>query len=101
ASTTMRFYWMKVNSNADGSWPASPTLTVTGPQNVTVSSFTAAAQSQAVTQPGTALKLDSLGNNLMYRLAYRNYGTPASPNERMVVNHTVTGPAAGQVSVKW
>jgi outer membrane protein assembly factor BamB len=100
-TSAIRFYWTKVNSNADGSWPAAPTVTVTGPSDVAVSAFTAAAQSTAIAQPGTTQKLDSLGNNLMYRMAYRNYGTAASPNERIVVNHSVTGPAAGQVSVKW
>ncbi|HEX8172990.1 MAG TPA: PQQ-binding-like beta-propeller repeat protein [Thermoanaerobaculia bacterium] len=98
----LRFYWLKINSNADGSWPASPTLTVSAAQDVTVTQYSVPAN---VPQPGTTQRLDTLANNLMYRLAYRNYGTPAAPNDRLVVNHTVTdttttnsGSAAG---IRW
>ena len=38
--------------------------------------------------------LDDIGNHYMYRLAYRNQGTQAAPNERMVVS----GPSAGSAS---
>jgi len=36
-------------------------------------------------QPGTTAKVDALSDRLMYRLAYRNFGT----HQAMVVNHTV------------
>ena len=38
-----------------------------------------------VPQPGTTQLLDAIGDRLMYRLQYRNFGTHAA----MVVNHTV------------
>ena len=40
-----------------------------------------------VPQPGTTLLLESMGDRLMYRLAYRNFGT----HESLVVNHSVGG----------
>ena len=48
-----------------------------------------------IPQSGTTQKLDSLGDRLMYRLAYRNFGD----HESLVVNHTVkAGTATG---VRW
>src|SRR5262249_25629484 len=83
-TNAIRFYFATINSNADGSWPASPTLTMSAAQDIAVTAFTGAAQSFFIPQPSTATRLDTLGNNLMYRLAYRNFGTPAAPDERLV-----------------
>ena len=33
--------------------------------------------------------LDGLGDRLMFRLAYRNFGTPSAPNESVVANYSV------------
>jgi outer membrane protein assembly factor BamB len=96
----IRFYFATVNSNPDGSWAASPTLTMSGPHNVAVTAFTQPGVSFFLPQPGTTTRLDTLSNNLMYRLAYRNFGTPAAPDERLVVNHTVRR-SATQSSVRW
>ena len=49
-----------------------------------------------IPQPGTTMKLDALGDRLMYRLAYRNFGDHAS----LVANHTVLTPA-GNAAVRW
>ena len=38
-------------------------------------------------QPSTTQQLDSLADRLMYRLAYRNFGS----HESLVVNHSVLG----------
>ncbi len=38
-----------------------------------------------IPQPGTAIRLDSIGDRLMHRLQYRNFGT----HESLVVTHTV------------
>ena len=47
-------------------------------------------------QPGTTQMLDALGDRLMYRLAYRNFGD----HESLVANHSVvTG--GGNVGVRW
>lgn len=82
--------------------PASSTLT--GPTEIAVDPFTAACTAvdgRCVPQPGTAQLLDSLGDRLMYRLAYRNFGD----HESLVVNHTVAmdgNPAlTGQTGVRW
>ncbi len=51
-----------------------------------------------VPQLGTTQQLDSLGDRLMYRLSYRNYGT----SQAMVVNHSVqVSSASNQVGVRW
>jgi hypothetical protein len=42
-----------------------------------------------VPQLGTTARLDNLADRLMFRLAYRNFGSPADPNESWVGNFTV------------
>ena len=49
-----------------------------------------------VPQPGTAQGLDALADRLMYRLAYRNFGT----HQSLVVNHTVDV-GSGRAGVRW
>lgn len=49
-----------------------------------------------VPQPGTSGRLDNLSRMLMYRLAYRNFGT----HETMVANHTVNA-GGNRAGVKW
>jgi hypothetical protein len=75
--------------------------TFTGPINIPVASFSEACGGGAcVPQPSTSQKLDSLADRLMYRLAYRNFGT----RESLVVNHSVfvTGNKHSQVDgVRW
>src|SRR6185369_6841016 len=67
--------------HVDWSTPASTTLS--GPVNLGVASFARACNgSNCVPQPSTTQKLDSLGDRLMYRLAYRNFGD----HESLVVN---------------
>ena len=47
-------------------------------------------------QLGRRNGLDNLADRLMFRLAYRNFGTPTSPNESVVANYTVSsGGVAG------
>jgi len=48
-----------------------------------------------VPQYGTSQQLDSLGDRLMYRLAYRNFGD----HDALVVNHSVA--AGSSVGVRW
>ena len=50
---------------------------------------------RCVPQPGTDNKLDSLADRLMYRLAYRNFGS----HESLVVNHSVA--VSGSGGVRW
>jgi hypothetical protein len=49
-----------------------------------------------IPQPGTTSKLDAIGDRMMYRLAYRNFGDHAS----IVANHTVLAPG-GNTAVRW
>jgi hypothetical protein len=60
--------------------------TFTGPVNIPVKTFTpACAGGVCIPQAGTKQRLDSLGDRLMFRLAYRNLST----HESLVVNHSV------------
>ncbi len=68
--------------------------TFTGPTNTVVAAFNeACGGGSCIPQLGTKQKLDSLGDRLMYRLAYRNFGT----HESLVVNHSVGTPSG----VRW
>jgi hypothetical protein len=67
-------------------WTTPANTTLTGPIAIPVASFAAACGGgTCVQQPGVSQKLDSLGDRLMYRLAYRNFGDHKS----LVVNHSV------------
>jgi len=70
--------------------------TFTGPVSIPVAAFSeACGGSTCIPQPGTTQQLDSLGDRLMHRLAYRNFGD----HESLVANHSV---AAGSGSgVRW
>jgi hypothetical protein len=70
--------------------------TFTGPTVINVASFSPlCGGGTCVPQPGTTQQLDSLADRLMYRLAYRNFGT----HESLVVNHSVVAGSSG--GVRW
>src|SRR3989475_7991500 len=70
--------------------------TFTGPTAIPVASFSeACGGGTCIPQSGTTQQLDSLGDRLMFRLAYRNFGD----HESLVVNHSVT--AGSSVGVRW
>ena len=71
--------------------------TFTGPTSITVASFAEACyiNGTCIPQYGTSQQLDSLGDRLMPRLAYRNFGD----HEALVANHSVT--AGSSVGVRW
>jgi len=74
--------------------------TFTGPVNIPVPSFNPACGggtfAVCIPQAGTAQVVDSLGDRLMWRLAYRNFGD----HETLVATHSVaTG--SGNVGVRW
>jgi hypothetical protein len=85
--------------HVDFATPANSTFT--GPVNIPVAAFTEACGGGAcIHQPSTNQKLDSLGDRLMYRLAYRN----RSGTESLLVNHSVfvSGNRHSQVDgVRW
>jgi hypothetical protein len=104
-------YLMSLDFNADGSgdhlflWRFSFTRnTLSSPVTIPVAPFTIACPSlfggPCVRQPAPGEPLDALGDRLMYRLAYRNFGH----RESLVLNHSVQQPGAptdGPVGVRW
>ncbi len=59
--------------HADWTTPANSTFTYT--TKLTVAAYTELANSSAVSQSGTTNKLDGLGDRLMFRNQYRNFGS--------------------------
>jgi hypothetical protein len=101
-------FYMNFGTNSLNLWkfhvdfatPANSTFT--GPTNIPVAAFTAACAGggTCIPQPSTKNKLDSLADRLMYRLAYRNFGT----HESLVVTHSVTvsgGKRSSTTGVRW
>jgi hypothetical protein len=76
---------------------ATPTSsTFTGPTVINVAAFSPlCGGGTCVPQPSTTQQLDSLADRLMYRLAYRNFGS----HESLVVNHSVVAGSGG--GVRW
>lgn len=80
--------------HADWSTPANSTFT--GPTLLPVAVFTQACNGgTCIPQARTSQQLDSLGDRLMYRLAYRNFGD----HEALVVKHSVT--AGSTTGPRW
>ncbi len=85
-------YFMNFGSNSLNlwkfhvDWTNGANTTFSGPTNIPVASFSpACAGGTCIPQPQTGQRLDSLGDRLMYRLAYRNRGGV----ESLVVTHSV------------
>ena len=75
--------------------------TFSGPTKLTVATYTdaCAANGTCIKQPSPGEQLDALGDRLMYRLAYRNFGD----HEAMVASHSIkaTGAGAAPSAVRW
>ena len=73
----------------------------TGPVSLPVASFNplcAVKGRNCIPQPGITVGLDGVGDRLMQRLQYRNFGT----YEALVVNHSVNAASSGQTAgVRW
>jgi hypothetical protein len=70
--------------------------TFTGPTVIPVAAFSPLCNGgTCVVQPSTTQRLDSLADRLMYRLAYRNFGS----HESLVTNHSVSVTGGG--GVRW
>jgi hypothetical protein len=96
---------------ASATWGATPSLTVTGPALVTVATFNdvfscVSANRACITEPVQPMSpatpqdyLDVVGDRIMFRNAYRNFGD----HESLVLNHTVNVGASGadQAAVRW
>jgi hypothetical protein len=96
-------YLMSLGANSLNLWKfhvdfANPlNSALTGPAAISVASFHKPCNTGGVCipQPGTTQKLDSLGDRMMYRLAYRNF----VDHESLVANHAVN--AQGVVGIRW
>jgi hypothetical protein len=67
-----------------------------GPTKIPVQAFNRACNGGAcIPQGGTTQVLDSLGDRLLYRLAYRNFGD----HQSLVVNHAIA--AGSSAGVRW
>jgi hypothetical protein len=90
-------YFLNFGSNSLNVWRMTASGTITGPTNISVAAFsTACGGGTCIPQSGTTQQLDSLGDRLMYRLSYRNFGTFAS----LLVNHSVKG-GGSNTGVRW
>ena len=77
-------------------WAVPSNSTLTGPTTLSVSAFSqACGGGTCIPQSGTTQQLDSLGDRVMARLAYRNLGD----HEALVVNHAIT--AGSSVGERW
>jgi len=94
-STTLKLFKFHV----DFTTPSNSKFT--GPTTLTVASYTdaCAATGTCIRQPSPGEQLDSLGDRLMFRLAYRNFGD----HEAMVVNHSIKASGTGNApsAVRW
>lgn len=50
-----------------------------------------------VPQPGTTVRVDDIGDRLMFRAAYRNFGS----HESVVLNHSVSLDTSGRLGIRW
>jgi hypothetical protein len=86
-------------------WNNSANSVLTGPVSAAHDSISSVAFSPAcgggtcIPQSDTTQQLDSLGDRLMYRLAYRNFGA----SESLVVNHSVMtdSTTTGVSGIRW
>ncbi len=90
--TNILRYW---KFHVDWTTPANSTFT--GPTNLAVSAFT--APGTIVTQASSTQTLDTLGDRLMFRAAYRNFGT----HESLLASHAVRLGNGGsrRTGVRW
>ena len=95
-------YYMDLASNAlhlwkfHVDWSNVSNTTLSSPTTLPVAAFSQACGGlNCIPQSGTTTKLDTLGDRLMYRLAYRNSGD----HESLVTNHSVT--AGSSTGVRW
>ena len=82
--------------HADFGTPSNSALN--GPANIHVAAFTEACGGGAcIPQKGTTQQLDSLGDRLMYRVAYRNFGN----YESMLASQSVDTGTGNTTGVRW
>lgn len=97
-------YFVAFGNNSLQVWKFRPNFvtpsasSLSGPTNLSVAAFTPACNGgTCIPQPVTSQKLDSLGDRLMYRAAYRNR---AGVGESLLLNHSVQTSSAAS-GVRW
>lgn len=95
-ANSLNLWRFKVN------WTDPAQSTFTGPERIVVGAFRPACDGGGcIPQPGSSTRrLDSLADRLMFRAAYRNFGTHHS----LVVNHAINVPLTGNRStsgIRW
>jgi hypothetical protein len=95
-------YFTNFGTNALNTWrfhvdfANSANSTFAGPTTLATASYSQACNGgTCIPQAGTAQKVDSLGDRLMYRVSYRNFGTYQS----LVISHSAKG--SGTAAVRW
>jgi hypothetical protein len=84
-------------------WGTPALTTFTGPTVLNTTAFDSSMcagflpSEQCIPQPGTTQGLATLADRLMWRLAYRNFGT----HETLVANHTVDVDGTDHAGVRW
>lgn len=85
--------------HADFTTPANSTFMLAGTRPVAAFTQLCPGTRNCIPQLGTTTMLDGEGNRLMSRLAYRNLGTQATPNDALVGNFSVE--SSGVAGVRW
>ena len=86
--------------HVDWTTPANSTFPFDSPTTITVAAFTLPCNGTGavcVPQLGTPQTLDTLGDRLMWRLNYRNFGT----HESLVANHSIDTGSNAPTGVRW
>ena len=96
SSVNLNLLKFKVN------WSNPPSSTFTGPTSIPIAAYNYLClipyTRSCIPQPGTSIKLDGIGDRLMHRLVYRNFGN----HEALVVSHSVNASAIGvQAGFRW
>lgn len=80
-------------------WATPGSTTFTAAPDIITAAFDSnlCGGSNCMPQPGTSNKVDALADRLMWRLAYRNFGS----HQAMVVSHTVDTNGADRAGVRW
>src|SRR5688500_8207485 len=93
-STALNFFKFRV----DWAVPSNSTITVSSVPVAAYNQLCSGTRS-CIPQPSSTVKLDGIGDRVLHRLAYRNFGT----HESLVVNHSVDVDSSSAVlaGVRW
>jgi len=79
-------------------WVTPSNSKLTGPTTIAVAKYSeACGGGVCIPQPPPGTLLDSLGDRLMHRLVYRNFGT----HESIVATHSVNPPTNSSSAIRW